>query len=79
MNYIDEEDLQEYLETKNWSYLTVKERMQSVCQVAKEKLTEDDVWKKYGNYSYSTRARLRLGICLLREFREWDKNVNKNR
>ena len=78
MDYIDKEDLQEFLKTKNWSFSTMKTRSQAICQADRENLTEDDVYEKYGNYSYSTRTKLRSGICLLREFKKWEKNVNKN-
>ena len=77
MNYIDKKDLWKFLKTKNWARPTMQIRAQAICQVDRENLTEDDVYEKYGNYSYSTRIKLRSGIRLLREFKEWEKNVNK--
>ena len=72
MNYIDEKNLWEFLKTKNWALSTMKTRAQAICQADKENLTEDDVYEKYGNHKSVTRTKLRLGIRLLREFREWE-------
>ena len=79
MDYIDEEDLWEFLKTKNWAFSTMKTRAQAICQANRENLTEDDIYEKYVSRKPVTRTKLRLGVRLLKEFKEWDKNVDKNR
>ena len=71
-NDVNEDNLWEFLMTKNWAISTMKTRKRTIYQVARENLTEDGIYEKYGNYKSVTRTKLKLGIRLLREFKEWE-------
>ena len=72
-NDVNEENLWEFLMTKNWAISTMKTRKRTICRVVRENLTEDDTYGKYGNRRSTTRTKLRLAIRLSKEFKEWEE------
>ena len=68
-----DEKIRQFLATKHYAPATIRSKMEDIRQVAKESLTEDDIYEKYMNYSHTTRTHLRNAIRLLKEFEVWGK------
>ena len=68
-----DEKIRQFLATKHYTSTTIRSKMEDIRLIARENLTEDDIYEKYINYSHITRSHLRNAIRLLEEFKVWEK------